>query len=286
MEKIILCPNLNRDTGLAVALEVRGLLESRGISCVICLLPDEGDEVVLPAGVETADMTAELPGTQMIITFGGDGTILRAARAAVDRATPILGINMGGKGFMAELERDEVSKVLDIVSGQYSVEHRMMIDVELERGGEVISRDFALNDVVVGAIARIIDLAIYGDGRQITRFVGDGTVIATPTGSTAYSMSAGGPIVEPNAENIIITPICAHALEARSFVLAPDRQVSVVIGHTKANPAYMTVDGCEYVEVFSGDTLRIKKSDKKTMLVHKMYSDFYSKVSEKLGEKV
>lgn len=283
MEKVILYPNAGRDKDLALTLETKDMLENCGVKCVICPMPVSGEDAAIPGSVFVTDIADELAGADMLVTFGGDGTILQAARAAAGATLPILGVNMGGKGFMAELERDQLDDVVKAVTGECELENRMMLDIILERDGIEISSDFALNDVVIGGIAKIIDLTIYGDGHRLSHFAGDGAVIATPTGSTAYSMSAGGPIVEPTAENIIVTPICAHALEARSFVLAPQRQVSVLIGHAKANSAYMSVDGCDHTDIISGDIIRIRKSNRKTCLVHMPHMNFYGRVSEKLG---
>jgi NAD+ kinase len=161
----------------------------------------------------------------------------------------------------------------------------MMLDAELIRGGKVVYEDFALNDVVIRGYNKVIDLTLYGDGQIISSFVGDGAVIATPTGSTAYSMSAGGPIVEPTSHNIIVTPICAHVLEAKPFVLESDRYVTIEIGHEKNSPAYLSADGCDRYEIYSGDVINVKKSRKYTQLVRLSGRSFYSKVSEKLRER-
>jgi len=160
-----------------------------------------------------------------------------------------------------------------------------MINVEVERNGETICRDFALNDIVVRGDNKVIDMTIFGDNQKITHFSGDGAVIATPTGSTAYSMSAGGPIVDPAAKNIIITPICAHILDARSFVLELGRIVTVEIGHKKSNPSYISVDGGNHINILSGDIVRVFKSERSTQLVRFSDKSFYRKVSEKLGER-
>ena len=233
-----------------------------------------------------SDFEEAVDSAEMIITFGGDGTILRAARLVADRPIPILGINMGGKGFMAELETDDIKLVACAARGEYELGYRMMLDAELWRGGKAVSGDFALNDVVIRGINKVIEVTLYGDGSRISSFEGDGAVIATPTGSTAYSMSAGGPVVEPLAHNIIVTPICAHVLEAKPYVLMSDRNVTVELGFSKSNPAYMSVDGCEPVPVFSGDEIRIRKSEKSTCFVRLSDKSFYKRVSEKLGEKV
>ena len=283
-EKIILYPNADRDIGLKVAKAVGELLRKRNKDIVFCPVFDNVQKkgVSLP-GYETAKLSEVIDSAEMIITFGGDGTILRAARAAAYRGVPILGVNMGGKGFMAEIETDDIELIESVAAGGYMIERRMMLDVDVLRNGQSIFRDFALNDVVVKGDNKVIDLTLFGDGHKICNFSGDGAVIATPTGSTAYSMAAGGPIVEPSAHNILVTPICAHVLEAKPYVLVSDRNVSVEIGHKKRNPVYVSVDACKHDNIQSGDIVNVRKSKKYTRLVRLSSRSFYQKVSEKLG---
>jgi NAD+ kinase len=263
------------------------MLERHGREAVVCpVFDDDAGGAVQPIGFRTAKLEDELTSAEMIIAFGGDGTILRAARAAADYSVPILGINMGGKGFIAEIEVEEIDLINSAATGAYDVESRMMLDAEVVRDGNTVCRDFALNDIVLRGDNKVIDLTLYGDGQIISDFSGDGAIIATPTGSTAYSMAAGGPIVEPTAHNILVTPICAHVLEAKPFVLASDRRVSIEVGYNKHSPAYMSADGCERVNIQSGDVINEKKSGKLTRLVRLSNRSFYRKVSEKLGERL
>jgi NAD+ kinase len=292
MRRILLCPNLNRDKDLLLTQKVHQMLKNCEASVVICPLFDEECGIPAIAGYEFSTLENELKHADMVITFGGDGTILRAARAAAasaaggaHKSVPILGVNMGSKGFMAEIEKDDIELIPKAVCGDYEFDRRMMLDVELVRNGEMIYSDFALNDVVIAGHTKVIDLTLYGDGQKISHFSGDGAIVATPTGSTAYSMAAGGPIVEPCADNIIMTPICAHVLAAKCFVLASERLVTVELGAVKANPAYLTVDGGGYLNLISGDIINVHKSLKETLLVHLSNRSFYKKVSEKLGEK-
>ena len=286
IKKIVLFPNVNRDKGLVITRKVGAILEKLGRDIAICPVFDDETYAYSPmSGFRFAELDDELDGAEMIVSFGGDGTILRAARAAIETGTPILGINMGGKGFMADLEVEEIDLIDSVAAGAYEIECRMMLDAEVIRGNEVICRDFALNDIVIRGYNKMIELSLYGDGQLISEFSGDGAIIATPTGSTAYSMAAGGPIVEPSAQNIIITPICAHVLEAKPYVLASDRRVSIEIGNKKNGPAYMSADGGRRADILGKDVINVKKSEKCTYLVHLSKRSFYKKVSEKLGEK-
>ena len=287
IKKIILCPNAERDAGFEMAQQVGEMLKKHDRLTAFCPVFDYSlTPRTPPAGYEPAELEDEIPDAEMVIAIGGDGTILRAARAAAEHGVPILGINLGGKGFLAELEADDLSMLDSAVLGQYRLESRMMLDVEVLRDGKTVFADFALNDVVIKGDNKVIDLMLYGDGQLITHFSGDGTVIATPTGSTAYSMAAGGPIVEEAAHNIIVTPICAHVLEAKSIVLISERRVSVELGQRKRNPAYMSVDGGEHTAIQNGDLVNVFKSGRYTRLVRLSNKSFYKKVSDKLGDRL
>ena len=282
-KKMIIFSNTERDINFEIARKVAGILRKKGRETVLCpMLTGSYNADVWPPDFDTSVLEKELPLAEIIITIGGDGTILRAARAAAGFGIPILGINMGSKGFMAELEADEIDLISPIADGRYKTESRMMLDTAVIRNGETVCRNFALNDIVIKGDNKVIDLTLYGDEQRITHFSGDGAVVSTPTGSTAYSMAAGGPIVEPSAHNIIITPICAHVFEAKSFVLVSYRRVTVEIGYKKHNPAYMSVDGGEHVDIQSGDIIKVHRSKMSTRLVHVTDRSFYQKVSEKL----
>jgi len=284
--RIILYTNIETDLDYSMTRKVDKILKESGWETVLCPFAlNEPAKVSLPTGDEYSQIEKELETAEMIITLGGDGTILRAARATSESGVPILGVNLGGKGFMAEIEAEDIGLLKTVATGDYEIETRVMINTEVLRNGQTINKDFALNDIVIKGDNKVIDMTIYGDGQKITHFHGDGAVIATPTGSTAYSMSAGGPIVDPAAKNIIITPICAHILGARSFVLVLKRVVTVEIGFKKSNPAYISVDGGNHTDIQSGDIVKVYKSERNTRLVRLSDKSFYRKVSEKLGER-
>lgn len=271
MNRVILFSNPKRDPELRYCRRVQEILEKGGIAYGIC--------------TELSDLPALARGAGMAVTFGGDGAILRAARALAETDVPILGINLGHKGFMAELEVREIGLAEEAFSGRYTVEERMMADVALFRDGKLIVRDFALNEAVIGSVARVIGISVYGDGRRIMGFDGDGVIVSTPTGSTAYSLSAGGPIVEPTAKSLIVTPVCPHVLSARSYVLAPDRTVTVELTELRGRSAYLSVDGGEELGLCERDRIEVRRSALTTKLVRVTGRSFYEKVSEKLGER-
>lgn len=285
--KIILSPNPYRDKGLKAARAADRILRSVGAETRMCLLfgLDAASHVDIPKDIELSDIAEELADADMLVCFGGDGTILHAAKDAVEQDIPILGVNMGSVGFMAELEQSELSLLSRLVTGKYRIERRMMLDVSVVRDGRVLYRNLALNDAVMtkGAVARVVDLAVYGDGCLISNFSGDGVIVCTPTGSTAYSMSAGGPIVEPTAESIVITPICAHSLQAKSFVLGRDHKVEIRTEKYSRKSVYLSVDGGRAFKLYGGDKVMISRSESSVGLVRLTEKSFYSVVSEKLG---
>lgn len=283
MKKIILCPNPARDSGLAYAKKYYDFFEKAGAEVYICPVLTKEWGGILPDG-NYPEFENVMIGADAVIVFGGDGTILHVARKIASTDIPILGVNLGKKGFIAELEHCDDNKILKIIDGDYTIENRMMLDVSVRREGREVLADFALNDIVVGGIARIIDITVSSDDGDIITFPGDGLVVATPTGSTAYSMSAGGPIVEPSVENIIITPVCAHILMAKSYILRSDRKVCVTIGRLGTKSAYVSTDGGQSFNLHTGDNIVIKRSEFVTRLVKLSDTSFYEKVSKKLGE--
>lgn len=286
--KVILCPNPYRDFGMKAARSAKRILEQSGVETAVCL-PfdlDEHSRVELPAGLELTTIDKSLKGADMLICFGGDGTILHAAKDVNPQNIPILGVNMGSVGFMAELEYSELPLLSRLVTGEYEMEERMMLDVSVRREGRTVFSDCALNDAVLtkGAVARVLELDVTGDRVLICSFSGDGIIVSTPTGSTAYSMAAGGPIVEPSAKNVIVTPICAHSLRVKPMVLNGDRVVGVRLGQGSRRSAYLSVDGGRAFKVLSGDRVEVRRSGKVTRLVKLSGRSFYEVIHQKLGK--
>ncbi len=285
---VVLSPNPYRDRGLKVALSAQKILRQSGVETVMCLpfTLEEGSRVELPANMKLHSLKKSLAKADMLVCFGGDGTILHAAKDANVYGVPMLGVNLGSVGFMAELEMGELSQLAKIAQGKYALEARMMLDVQVVREGKVVFRDIALNDAVItkGAVARVLDLSVFGDKVLISHLSGDGVILSTPTGSTAYAMSAGGPIVEPTAENIIFTPICAHALHAKAVVLGPERLVSVRLPQDSRRSAYLSADGGRAFKLGVGDQVEIRKSQRQTRLVKLTGRSFYDILNQKLGK--
>ena len=218
-----------------------------------------------------------------MICFGGDGTILHMAKAATRRGIPILGVNIGTMGFMAELESTELDKLALLAKGEYSLDSRMMLDVTVHRDRDIIFHDICLNDCVItkGAVARIVHLSVECDGVQAMACGGDGIIVSTPTGSTAYNLSAGGPIVEPEARNIIVTPICAHDISSKSIVTSDKRTIRVQMIQNARRNAFLSADGGKSVRMNMGDVAVIRKSDLETKLLRLKDKSFFDVVNSK-----
>ena len=285
MKNVILTPNPYRDKNFQTVREAMRILKDAGISTRLCLPFEVERSYELPKDLRFSRLDRELPNAEMVICFGGDGTILHMAKAATRKGIPILGVNIGTMGFMAELESSELKLLSRLAQDDYTVEERMMLHVKAEHEGKVLLEEEALNDAVItkGAVARIIQMTVSCDHMQIMSFGGDGVIVCTPTGSTAYSMSAGGPIVEPTSQCIIVTPVCAHRLAARAMVLAPQRLVTVRLPKGNRKHLYLSVDGGKAVRLTGGDQVEISRSTYTTKLVQLAHRNFYQVINQKLG---
>lgn len=283
MKNVILTPNPYRDKNFQTVRTATQILKDAGVNARLCLPFEVDRSYELPRDLRFSRLDRELPNAEMVICFGGDGTILHMAKAATRKGIPILGVNIGTMGFMAELESTELDKLALIAKGNYTLDSRMMLDVTVQRDRDIMFHDICLNDVVVtkGAVARIVHLEVKCDGVHAMESGGDGVIISTPTGSTAYNFSAGGPIVEPEAKNIIITPICAHDVGSRCIVASDKRVVTVGMVHNARRNAYLSVDGGRAVRLNMGDTAIIKKSNLETKLVRIKDRSFYDVVTAK-----
>ena len=283
MKKIVLTPNPYRDKQFKFAQTALRQLSGCGAELRVCLPFDVDKSIELPKHITLTPLARELPGADMLICFGGDGTILHASKAATRADVPILGVNIGTMGFIAELESGELSLLSRIVAGEYTVERRRMLEVTVHRGEAEVLKEICLNDVVItkGAVARVVRMAVYCDNVLAMEFGGDGVIVATPTGSTAYSLSAGGPMVEPDARVMVITPICAHDIRTRPIVAADDRVVTIKLDSFGKRSAYLSVDGGRAMRLGAGDTVRVARATVETKLVRVKQRSFYEIVGSK-----
>lgn len=283
MKNVILTPNPYRDKNFQTVREAMRILKNAGIQSRVCLPFEVDKSFELPRDIRFSRLDRELPNADMVICFGGDGTILHMGKAAARKGIPILGVNIGTMGFMAELESSEMDRLTRLATGDYTLDSRMMLDVTVQRDRDIMYHDICLNDAAItkGTVARIVHLAVKCDGVRAIECGGDGVIVATPTGSTAYSLSAGGPIVEPDARNILITPVCAHDMISRSIVVSDKRSVTVQMVQNVRRNAFLSVDGGKAVRLNAGDIVMIKKSSLETKLVRLNERSFYEVLNAK-----
>lgn len=279
---IAICPNPYRDKDCELSLKAAGMLRDAGFETCICPVFADENEDVIPQGLDVCRIEDIASACSMMIVIGGDGTILSATRRLKNNQVPILGINLGTKGFMTALEPEELDYIVEAARGNYKISRRMKLSVYLYRNGELIYDDCALNDAVIHGYGDCINMDVICNGDRIRKISGDGIILSTPTGSTGYSMSAGGPIVEPDAENIIISPICAHAMGSRSFVLGPDREVSVQVEKLHDRRAYLSVDGNSVIDLANQDIIVVKRSESCALMVNMQLRSFYEIAYKKL----
>ena len=283
MKHVILTPNPYRDKNFQTVRAAMKVLKDAGMEPKLCLPFEVDRSYELPKDLRFYKLDRELQNAELVICFGGDGTILHMAKAATRKNVPILGVNIGTMGFMAELESTELNQLARLANDDYTLDHRMMLDVIVQRDRDIIFHDIGLNDVVItkGAIARIAHLAVKCDGVEAMTCGGDGIIVATPTGSTAYSLSAGGPIVEPEASNILITPICAHDVMSRCIVASDKRVITVELVQNARRNAYLSVDGGKALRLNMGDVATVRRSNLQTKLVRLKDRSFYDVVNMK-----
>ncbi|MGE5653446.1 MAG: NAD(+)/NADH kinase [Bacillota bacterium] len=277
-----LCVNLSKSQAQSVAAEIAEWLMSQGVElwCEPLISP------LLPAGVRISDRGQWAGQVDLAIVLGGDGTLLSAARSFAPLNVPLFGVNLGRLGFLTQAEANGWREALGMVlGGLYSIEDRLMLAVTVGDYQPEQTPQVALNDVVINQhdIARMAHIEVSIDGVYLDTYAADGMIIASPTGSTAYSLSAGGPIVSPRARNIVVTPICAHALHARPLILAPDEEVALRVVGTNQGAA-MTIDGQEVFRLPPGETVRVRRSTYVTRLIRLNRRPFYEILRKKMKE--
>ena len=283
MKRVILASNPYRDNGFQTVRAAQKVLQESGIDSRVCLPFDVDRSFQLPKDIRFSRLDKELHNAEAVICLGGDGTILHMAKLATRHRIPVIGVNIGTMGFIAELESSELQELARLAADDYTLDSRMMLDVVVRRGHDVIFHDIALNDATVtkGAVARIVHLNVCCDGVQAMDFGGDGLIISTPTGSTAYSLSAGGPIVEPDARNFIITPICAHDVVTKCIVTSDKRNISVQLSQNARRNAFLSVDGGRAFKINAGDVVQVTCSKLETKLIRLKNRSFFDVVNNK-----
>ena len=283
--KIILMPNPYRDKQFKYTLRAREILEESGVTVRLCLPFDVDRDFDAPEGTQFDDLKTEVRGADMLVCFGGDGTILHASKLATANHLPILGVNIGTMGFIAELESGELELLRRLPKKEYTLEPRTMLDVTVTgASGQHLLHETALNDAVItkGAIARVVQMSVRCDGVEAANFSGDGVILCTPTGSTAYSLSAGGPVVEPVAQILTLTPICTHNMRFSSYVLSPDHTLTVSFERNGRKPIFLFVDESRAFPLHSNDIVQIRRSRYLTRLAHLSEKSFCEVFAQKM----
>ena len=277
MNNFFIIANKQKDINLEITEQIRHHISRLG---AVCNIYDQYDRDV---------SSIDIPeGTQCILVIGGDGTILAAARMLVGSNIPLLGINLGTLGFLADVNLADLSKTLDLLlQDQYQVENRIMLTAEVYKQGEKAATYIALNDFNINRFgaSRVIGLKVGINGSVIDRYRADGVIVCTPTGSTGYNLSAGGPIINPTCKNFVITPICPHSLTARSIVLAKEDVVTVEVEQIRSNikeEAIISFDGREGLSLFPGVQVKIYKSQEVTPFIKATEVSFVQILKEKL----
>ena len=282
MKNIFIYPNLRKDSARDILEPVFGHLRREGVRLMLPMQMRTVQPFLADADYMETDAAIQFADAAVVL--GGDGTMLRLAREAAMYQVPLLGINVGHVGFMTELEPAELAEMDKLFTGDFTLDSRMMLHVAVERNGRVVYENDALNDIVIakGTAFRVVRVGIAADNEEVTRFNGDGVIAATPTGSTAYSLSAGGPVIEPSAENIAVIPICAHALAAKSFVFAPERSVSITAACEGGSEVFISADGGQGFAVRPDDRVVITRSKLQTRLIRLKGNSFYRILQQKL----
>lgn len=273
MQTIALYRKKTTPTADRVAREVREWADGRGLQVL--------EEKSLTERIAAGDCA----GVDLVVVLGGDGTLLSAVRALDGCEVPVLGVNLGRLGFLTEIALDELYPSLErLLTGQVVVEPRTMLACSVERSGCLVGEHHVLNDVVLnkGALARISDFSVWVDGRHLSTYRSDGFIVATPTGSTAYNLSAGGPIVSPDLAAFVLTPICPHTLTHRPILVPDSAEVELHL-EFKNGDIFITLDGQQGVELENGDVVRVSKSPRRMMLVRSPSQDFFQVLRSKLN---
>jgi NAD+ kinase len=278
MKSVGIMPHARKEDALNMANELIGWLTRRGKEARIL----SGDAQAMGCPERGMDRNDFVRGLDLVVSLGGDGAMLRAASLAYEADAPVVGINLGGKGFLTAVELDYMYDGLEeILKGHGLLQERMMLQCVLGDEDEA-ERHFALNEVVVGKreLQRMIRLEVDINGRYFHFYSGDGIIFSTPTGSTAYSLSAGGPIVDPGLDCIILTPICSHSLMDRSIIISPESVVQVQVQREKVLPS-LSFDGREEIELPQGGRLTIRRSDRRLKMIKMKDYSFYKLLRDK-----
>jgi NAD+ kinase len=281
MKKIGIITNLDKDSDLSYTCLLADSIKRHGGTA---LMSDELS-AASGTGVPCGSEEEMIDNCDLVVCLGGDGTLLKAARKIYMKQLPIMGINLGNLGYLTEADRSNIDPAIrQLFEGKYEIEERIMLEAVITRQNSGVIRDVAINDVVItrGAVSRILHVKAYINDMFVDTFPGDGLIISSPTGSTAYSLSAGGPIVEPDTDLMIVTPICPHILYTRSFITKADSVVRAVVAEELEHHAMVSLDGREGYDIMNGDTVDVSKSQHTIKLVKFGRFNFFNILRSKI----
>lgn len=284
MQNIAIMPNLDKDKQLVNTKRVFQIIKKYKKNVLIT----EKIAKLIGYDGEVSTQSDIFNNSDLVIVLGGDGTLLNVARHTAINSIPVVGINLGHLGFLVELEKDELDIFFEkIFNGDYIIETRLMVEGSLIRGGMTMDTFIALNDIGItrGAFSRIITLKVSIDEEYLDSYPADGIIVSTPTGSTGYSLSAGGPIVDPNMDLLMVTPVCPHTLQSRSIVVAEDKTIYISVENPYYHDAVITVDGQQGYKIQPDDMVVIKKSIYRAHLLRVTHRSFYNILRQKLAER-
>lgn len=282
--KIALLPNLTRECALQVTSDVCKYLDSLGV----CYYFEDALQAQIPSAYSFLPTEELLSHCDVVIAIGGDGSLIHAAKKAVTYGKPVLGVNAGNLAFMAGIEKNELHLLKDLICGEYVIDPRMMLDVFCQAPCDQapVGLGHCINDVVVarGEQIKLIDLDVIADGKLVNHYYSDGIILSTPTGSTAYSLSAGGPVVDPKIESILLTPICTHSLFARSLIFESHSEICVKIPED-GEDIYISCDGDPSFRVAPGSVLTVKKAERYADFIRIKNDSFIDVLNSKLSQR-
>ncbi len=281
---ITLSVNTDKQGALDYARKIVDIFESRSVTVMVS---DACKEAFLNCKVSFyGNLTDAIAKSDFCIAIGGDGTIMSLAKTAAISDKPVLGINFGRMGFIAGLEPQNADDIVKLTEAQFTIDRRMMLKVTVT-SGENMRTLYALNDAVIarGALSRIIDLSVSLDDKIISHYRADGLLLSTPTGSTAYSLSAGGPVIDPTISCILLTPVCPHSLFSRSVLFADTARLTVQAENEANDEVFLTVDGQDSVKIMRGDRIIIEKANVQAQLIKIKDKNFYQILSDKFNER-
>lgn len=279
MQTIVLVPNPQRDHGFEVTLKTAKLLQEENFTCITT------EKSAVP-GLPALPTKEAFAGAFAAICFGGDGTLIHCAKTAALYDVPVMGVNMGHTGFLTYLSPDSLDKLRMLKRGQYSIQERMALEATVRKDGQVLSNQISVNDIVIsrGMVVQTISLEVKTETHSLGSFLGDGVIISAATGSTGYALSSGGPVIDPDLDAMLVTPICAHTTYAHPFVLSPEHVLNIHATHAAHRDTYLSIDGETPVRIEPGQIVEVSRSRVIVRMLMLDGNSFFDQVRTKIHQ--